>query len=138
MNKNYTKQLKQIEQAEQIDAAELLALIKKHGIDNPITYRTLLSITIDYDNDILENFWDLVMPSILYNKLFTSPFAKPNSEVNGLIKFAITENNKPVGINPADDECHVLIAGQTGTGKSTLLKIIFAQALNFNERKKHE
>ena len=108
-------------------AAELLDLIKRHGIKNPLVYRMLLSIAINEDKDMIEKFWQLVMPTITYNKLFTSPFPKPGSEVDGLIRFASTESGGPLGMNP--DECHVLISGQTGSGKTTLLKWIFSQAL---------
>jgi len=117
-------------------ATDLLTLAKKHGIENPFVYRTLLGIAIDPDKEMLENFWELVMPSLTFNKLFTSPFHKPSKEVDGLIRFAISENNKAVGIN--SEECHVLIAGQTNTGKSTLLKVIFASALLLDKKQKGE
>lgn len=117
-------------------ATELLSLAKKHGIENPFVYRALLGIAIDPDKEMIENFWELVMPSLTFNKLFTSPFHKPSKEVDGLLRFGISENKKAVGINP--EECHVLIAGQTGTGKSTLLKVIFASALLLDRKQKEE
>ena len=72
----------------------------------------------------------LIEQAVAVSKMFTSPFEKPDDSVDGLIKFALTENNIPIGINP--EECHCLICGQTGCGKSTLLKILFSQALLFN------
>lgn len=117
-------------------ATELLSLAKKHGIENPLVYRTLLGIAIDPDEDMIENFWELAMPVITFNRLFTSPFPKPSEKADGLLRFALTEQNKYAGINA--DECHFLIAGQTGTGKSTLLKIIFTQALLFNQKLEDE
>jgi hypothetical protein len=60
-------------------------------------------------------------------KSFYGPFTIPDRDVNGLIKFAHTQNSIPVGFNPQD--CHTLIAGQTGCGKTSLIKILFAQIL---------
>ncbi|MFH1014440.1 MAG: FtsK/SpoIIIE domain-containing protein [Nitrospirota bacterium] len=117
-------------------ATELLSLAKKHGIENPLVYRALIGIALDPDEDMIENFWELVMPTLTFNRLFTSPFPKPGNEVDGLLRFGISENKKAVGINP--EECHVLIAGQTGTGKSTLLKVIFASALLLDRKQKEE
>lgn len=114
-----------------VPVSELLNLLKENGIEDPLAYLTLISIAIEPDKDMIENFWELVLPVVNFNRLTTSPFSKPTSEVDGKIRFAVTENSKPVGVNP--EECHCLIAGQTGSGKSTLLKIIFAQALFFNE-----
>lgn len=74
----------------------------------------------------------VLMPQIIARQLRGSPFNVPDESVEGKVKFALTEAGMPIGINP--EECHVLIAGQTNTGKSTLLKIIFAQALLFNEK----
>lgn len=72
----------------------------------------------------------LIEQAVAVSKMFTSPFEKPDDSVDGLIKFALTENNIPIGLNP--EECHCLICGQTGCGKSTLLKILFSQALLSN------
>lgn len=58
-------------------------------------------------------------------------FELPDESVDGPIRFALTEDNKPVGMYP--HECHTLIAGQTRTGKSTLLKILFALAISLDE-----
>ncbi len=55
-------------------------------------------------------------------------FKLPGSEVNGPIGIGISENKQIVGIYP--EECHVLLSGQTGTGKTTLIAMTFAQALN--------
>ncbi len=74
----------------------------------------------------------VLMPQIIARQLRGSPFNVPDESVEGNVKFALTETGMSIGINP--EECHVLIAGQTNTGKSTLLKIIFAQALLFNEK----
>ena len=63
-------------------------------------------------------------------KLSMSPFEPPDTEADGPIRFAAGENGIPIGMFP--HECHVLIAGQTGTGKSTLLKLLFSQALTVN------
>ncbi len=74
----------------------------------------------------------LLKSTELLSEMFkTNPFPIPDESVDGLIRFALTEKNKPVGLNP--HECHFLICGQTGTGKSTLLKLLFSQAILFNK-----
>ena len=90
-------------------------------------------------------FNENVMLEVLFNPIETAeqvqatydlveslkpPFEIPDETVDGPIRFALTEDNHPVGMHP--HECHTLIAGQTRTGKSTLLKILFAQALCMN------
>ncbi len=72
----------------------------------------------------------------LAQSMFKSPFALPDESVDGLIRFAFTENNFPVGFELP--ECHTLLAGQTGCGKSTLLRIIFDQALMLNKINNNE
>lgn len=111
--------------------AEILNTLKSNGIQDIIAYKLLLGMALDPDEDIVEAISERIQPILKYNRFFTSPFSKPTNEVDGKIRFAISENGKPVGINP--EECHFLIAGQTGSGKSTLLKIIFMQALLLNE-----
>jgi len=69
--------------------------------------------------------------AIALSQMFSSPFNKPDNSVDGPIRFAISETNQPVGLFP--HECHVLISGFTGTGKSILLKIISTQALLMNK-----
>jgi len=96
-----------------------LQLLKKHRMLNPITAKMLLSAPLETAQKI-EQVEEI-------RKLFKSPFELPDHNVNGLIKFAHTENNISIGINPS--ECHFLIAGQTGCGKTTLMKIIFSQLL---------
>jgi hypothetical protein len=108
-------------------SSDLFDVLKRHGIENPVAYRMLASIDTDPDEDILEGFWNLVMPSITYNRLFTSPFPKPSNEVNGELIFAITENNKPVGINL--NEVHTLIVGSSNSGKTVCQEILNLKAM---------
>jgi len=96
----------------------------KSGLLNPISGRALLSAYMK--NDPSQKI-ELIENAITISQMFTSPFNKPDLSVDGPIRFALTENNVPAGLYP--QECHILIAGQTGCGKSTLFKIIFSQAL---------
>jgi len=56
-----------------------------------------------------------------------SPFKQPNEDVDGPIRFAVTELGMPVGFYP--EEGHCVFVGQTRSGKTTLLFLILAQAL---------
>lgn len=85
---------------------------------------------------VMEGYSDDLALPLLLSQLSRKPFKNPPPEVDGILKFAIDGKKQVVGINP--EECHVLIAGQTGTGKSTLLKLIFAQALMLNKREELE
>ena len=111
-----------------INSIGIISELKKRGIFNPLTARILLSAQFSKDPTKELRQLESIMK---VSQLFRGPFMIPDSRTNGLINFALTEQNLPVGINP--DECHFLIAGQTGSGKSTLLKIIFSQALLINK-----
>ncbi len=108
-------------------ANELYDLVKKHGIEDPYIEGQLLSYAIDPNKDNLKDFWEAVMPRIMFNQMFTSVFSKPTSEVDGEIKIGLTELGQPAGFDIG--ERHLIIVGRTGSGKSTLLMLIFAQLL---------
>ena len=109
-------------------ANELYDLVKKHGAnDDPYINGQLLAYAMDPNQDNLKGFWEAVMPRIMFNRMFTSVFSKPTSEVNGEIKIGLTELGNPAGFNIG--ERHMIIVGRTGSGKSTLLMLIFAQLL---------
>ncbi|MBU4000554.1 hypothetical protein KKG29_05310 [Patescibacteria group bacterium] len=111
-----------------IGAINSLSALKKAGLlNNPWAVCRLRSALLKKDS--LEDLQKL-QSAIEVSKMFRSPFDIPDNSVDGLIKFALTEQGMPIGIFP--EECHHLICGQTGTGKSTVLKILFSQALRFN------
>jgi len=110
-----------------VASLETLSGLKKAGIFNPVTAKMLIAAHLSPDLKEYEMLNNIIHCS----NLLTSPFNKPDCSVDGLIKFGKTENNIPVGINL--EECHILITGQTGCGKTTLFKIIFAQALLLNK-----
>lgn len=62
-----------------------------------------------------------------------SPFLMPDENIDGKLRFGVAENGIMAGLNP--ENCHVLIAGQTNCGKSTLLRVIFSEALQLKEEK---
>lgn len=110
----------------QVPTAELLETLKRHGIQNTFAYRMLLSLTVDPDKDMLEDFWNVTMPTISHNKLFTSPFPKQGRDIDGEFRFAVSENQLPAGLN--SDEVHTLLVGASGTGKTICQELI---ALSF-------
>lgn len=116
---------------------EHLRLLKKHGKLNDEAFLSAIDALSDSENPYAVNeYLDEQAVVIADIALNGKPFEIPDENADGLLRFAITEDGKPVGINP--DECHFLIAGQTNTGKSTLLKIIFAQALLFNQKQERQ
>jgi len=121
--------------SEENPVIEHLKLLKKHGkLDEKALLEAIDVLSEQGDAELLKEYLDeqaLVKAEIALNG---KPFSLPDETADGPIRFAITENSRFIGLYP--EECHVLIAGQTGTGKSTLLKIIFAQALLLNEKER--
>lgn len=114
---------------------EHLKLLKKNGRLDEKEFISAIDALTEPENPYAVNeYLGEQAVNIADIALDGKPFEIADESVDGLLRFAMTEVGKPVGINPA--ECHFLIAGQTNTGKSTLLKIIFAQALLLNERGK--
>ena len=107
---------------------EMLSRLKKSGMLNPVTSRLLqiAQMKSDPSREI-----EQLETSIALSQMCHSPFSLPDESVDGPIRFALTEQNKPVGFSP--HECHFEISGQTDVGKSILLKVIFAQALLSNK-----
>lgn len=107
----------------------LVNQIIENGLDKDPRIMALLNCIIRNPDDKgkIDLLNRLASPKILYNQMFGKPFKETDETVNGLIKFAYTENSVPVGINP--DEPHALIAGQTGSGKSILLMIMLGQVM---------
>ena len=105
-----------------------LTQLKRIRMLNPVTASMVIQGSEKYLNDIQD--------AVEVSKLFCSPFEIPGEDVNGFFKIALTENNRPVGIN--EEEVHTLICGQTSCGKTTLLKILFSQVLLFNKINPYE
>lgn len=111
---------------------ELSDFLKRLGMWNEETQAIYLDIMSNLENpQVYEEYKAILMPAVLPRINNFSPFNAADESVDGRIRFATTEQGMPIGINP--EECHVLIAGQTNSGKSTLLRIIFTQALLLNE-----
>jgi len=104
---------------------EMLINLKRAGILNPVTARMLVDAHTSADS---KNKYEILQNAILFSKILTSPFDKPDASANGPMQFAFSENNQAIGIYPED--CHVLFAGQTGTGKSILMKLISSVRLS--------
>ena len=107
---------------------DILSKLKNAGIFNPATARLLVSAHIKSDPS---REYEQLETAIEISQMFRSPFPLPDESVDGPIRFALTEKNQPVGLYPND--CHVIISGFTGSGKSILLKIFSTQALLMNK-----
>jgi hypothetical protein len=111
---------------------ELSDFLKRIGLWNEKTQAVYFDIISNLENtQLYEEYKAALMPDVLSRLENASPFSAPDESVDGRIRFANTEQGKPIGINP--EECHVLVAGQTNSGKTTLLRIIFSQALSLEE-----
>ncbi len=108
---------------------DTLAKLKKANRLNPSTARALISAHLNQSNP--EKF-QLINQVIELSKCSLSPFEMPDEEVSASISLAVSENNLNIGMHP--HECHCLIAGQTGVGKTTLLNLIFAQGLQLGNQ----
>jgi type IV secretory pathway VirB4 component len=112
-----------------------LKLLKKHGrLDEKAISQAIDALSEPENHNLLKEYLEEQSVELADIVLNGKPFPLPDETADGPIRFAITENSRFIGLYP--EECHVLIAGQTGTGKSTLLKIIFAQALLINDRER--
>jgi hypothetical protein len=74
----------------------------------------------------------LLETGMAVSRMLRGPFELPDNTVKGPIFLATAENNQPVGLYP--EECHVLLPGMTKIGKTTLLRLIFSQALALSLR----
>jgi hypothetical protein len=105
---------------------ELVKLVRDSGLDDDPRINALLNCVVA-DNSDIESYNLLVLslqPHLVEQALRDNPFPAPSEEVNGTIKFAVTEGNQFVGFMP--DELHVLIAGEPGTGKTTVANFFIA------------
>lgn len=105
----------------------LIKSVHDNRLDNdPVNLSLLHAIALG-DSNKIATLQRRIQPKILRKQLTGSPFREPDESVNGLIKFALTEEDKPVGFNPM--EPHVLEVGGTNTGKTVLLLMISSQAI---------
>lgn len=111
---------------------EYLKLLKKNGRLDEKAMLEAIDVLSEPENEaLLKEYFDEQSVVIADIALNGKPFEIPDETADGPIRFGILDNGRFIGFYP--HECHFLIAGQTGTGKSTLLKIIFAQALLFSK-----
>src|SRR3990167_2822205 len=116
---------------------EYLKLLKKHGrLDSKAMIQAIDVLSEPENPELLKEYFEEQSVELADIALNSKPFCVPDETADGPIRFAIADNKQFIGFYPS--ECHFLIAGQTGTGKSTLLKIIFAQALLLNEKQKRQ
>ncbi|MFA5033800.1 MAG: DEAD/DEAH box helicase family protein [bacterium] len=106
---------------------ELIKVIHDNRLDaDPINLGLIRAIALG-DTSKIAILLRRIQPKILWKQLCCSPFQEPDDSVDGPIRIASNEQNKPVGIYPY--EPHVLLAGQTGSGKTTVMLLSFVQAI---------
>ena len=116
---------------------EHLKLLKNHGrLDSKAMFQAIDALSEPENSKLVKEYFEEQAVELADIVLNGKPFCMPDETADGPIRFAIAENNQFIGLYP--EECHVLIAGQTNTGKSTLLKIIFAQALLLNQKQERQ
>lgn len=118
--------MKEKQQIQLPELMELVRFIRDNKYDKDPKINALLNCVIA-DNSDLESFNNLILllqPLIVQQELRANPFPLPEPEVNGGIKFAITEPNQFVGLFP--NELHVLITGEPGTGKTSMTNFLIA------------
>ncbi|MBN1794245.1 MAG: ATP-binding protein [Candidatus Omnitrophica bacterium] len=112
-----------------IDIGQVLALakqIKDLGLEDDSKISALLNCVMA-DNSDYESYnllMLLVQPYLVEKSLRTNPFPSPSEEADGEIKFGVAEENQFVGFMP--EELHILIAGEPGTGKTTIANFFIA------------
>lgn len=106
--------------------------LKKNRMFTPETARMLLSLHLKEDpTQQIKYLENLEFISKLFKQ---SPFPLPDpKEVDGLLKFGVTEDNMPVGLNIFNTCSHLLVAGQSGCGKTTVFKLLLSQALKLSK-----
>ena len=116
---------------------EHIKLLKKHGrIDTKAMLQAIDALSEPENHNLLKEYFEEQAIEIADIELNGKPFCVHDENADGPMRFAVADNNQFIGFYPS--ECHFLIAGQTGTGKSTSLKIIFAQALLLNEKQEQK
>jgi len=116
---------------------EHLRLLKKYGrLDKKAMFQAIDALSEPENSKLLKEYFEEQAVELADIVLNGKPFCMPDETADGPIRFAVAENNQFIGLYP--EECHVLIAGQTNTGKSTLLKIIFAQVLLLNQKQERQ
>lgn len=112
-----------------IGLAQILEIVKAArdlGLDSDPRIAGLINCVLA-DNSDTESYALLmqsVQPHAAEKLLSGNPFPSPPTQVDGAIRFGITEKRQAVGFMP--DELHVLIVGEPGTGKTTLANFFIA------------
>jgi polynucleotide 5'-kinase involved in rRNA processing len=105
---------------------EFEKLAKKAGLDKKqIEEMKLLAV---FSEDLLHRFKPYLEARALLQANQT-PFMNPSDDAKGLINFAVSQEEKEIGVFP--EEPHMLIVGMTRSGKTTLLLRILSQILKF-------
>ncbi|MBN1156824.1 ATP-binding protein, partial [Candidatus Woesearchaeota archaeon] len=121
-----------------IELPEILALvklIKENRLDSDNRINALLNCVIadNYDIASYNLLVQSVQPYIVEQALRENPFPPPSEAIDGDIRFGFSEGNQLAGFMP--DELHVLIAGEPGTGKTTIANFFIAPQAMIKEIK---
>jgi len=118
---------------------ELTSFLRKNGLLNQRTQAICLDLATDPNNKkLLKDYLEVLTPEIIRRQMTGSPFSVPD-DVDGTLRFALTENKMPVGLNiSSTSAAHALLAGSSGSGKSTVFKLLAAQSLLLNRTQRRQ
>jgi len=115
---------------------DILIRAKQTGDDRKPNFASLLQIALNdpEDTEIItlleEKLQESEMENLLAPDAFRATAPTQFDDVDGDIVLGMTSNNTVYGIN-RDALCrHMLTAGSSGSGKTSLLKILVAQLIN--------
>jgi len=105
---------------------EHLKLLKKHGrLDERAFIEALDVLTEPENKELLNEYMSEQAPVLMEISMNAKPFECPDSSVDGPIRICVADNKQAVGFDP-EKELHMLIAGEPGTGKTTVANYLIA------------
>ena len=131
-NKGLTGKIEELLQeviaGNQKSVQEIADLLKSVGLLNQEIIGFLNGIAMTGNELLIKHFMLYLAPKLQEIEPMLGIFKQPDPGlVDGSIRFAKTELGHWVGLN--DNEAHVLICGQSNTGKSWLIFLILLQAI---------
>lgn len=103
-------------------------------LENKNIQKLLYSIGLDYDKEMIDDAKEIFSYKILGKIIAPDPFdpAPRINEVSGDIEIGITRNGSSFGLLLKELPQHILLAGRSGSGKTTILYNMMNQLLEKN------